>query len=122
MAAAILARRPEANTDLVDLWSLVAFGSRTDVKRHLGVVPHVSKIWPRIDDDDHDRETLMARTLTLFFKRFDQEWWNGELGFLRNYPIFDPPAAWTRQSVERRGRLAKEQRAVESVEDRRVAG
>jgi hypothetical protein len=89
MAAAILARRPEANTDLVDLWSLDAFGSLTDVKRHLGVVPHVSKIWPRIDDDDHDRETLMARTLTLFFKRFDQEWWNGELGFLCKFPIFD---------------------------------
>ena len=39
MAAAILNRRPTVSTDLVDFWSLVAFGSAAAVKTRFGVTP-----------------------------------------------------------------------------------
>jgi hypothetical protein len=36
MAAAIIDRRPTASTDLIDFWTLVAFGSTTAVKKRFG--------------------------------------------------------------------------------------
>ena len=41
MAAAILDRRPTASTDVVDFWTLVAFGSATAVQKRYGVKPRL---------------------------------------------------------------------------------
>ena len=41
MAEAILARRPDASTEIVDFWVLVAFGSAAAVKKRFGVIPRM---------------------------------------------------------------------------------
>jgi hypothetical protein len=41
IAAAILKRRPTASADLVDFWTLVAFGSVTAVQKRYGVKPRI---------------------------------------------------------------------------------
>jgi len=41
MAAAILEQRPTVSADLVEFWSLVAFGSATAVQKRFGVKPRI---------------------------------------------------------------------------------
>jgi hypothetical protein len=41
IAATILDRRPTVSSDLVDFWSLVAFGSAAAVKTRFGVTPRM---------------------------------------------------------------------------------
>ena len=41
MAATILEQRPTVSADLVELWSVVAFGSATAVQKRYGVRPRI---------------------------------------------------------------------------------